>query len=379
MPSIYAPGTEPTSRRPSQYTPEHLLTPQAQGVPDDPIKLLPAWTPCAVCGQAAPQPSETNGRVRITRWAQAPAGVLTQAVAVVPSFVLTRCDDCQEMRRRAQEIVGAHPGLAGQVGPELAVERVESVLMVLGLLGVALLGPEVADRDLGLHLRHLDQAGSSVAWQGRAVAEMCNPYPFAHVRQNERRRLRAAYAGLLRERVALTAPQVALPPPRPEPGPASTIFAAGGCLLCGLAAQTLPTEAVARLGGRQKASREVWADCLTRPESLGGRPSPMLVSGHLCRVCADAAATAGAFGPTALILALTHALAPDAAPRLGSEPADRLALAPGQLRGWGALVAEAERRHQPAPPPGHTRWAHLGTPAELDRLAADLRRTLGAG
>lgn len=385
MTQIYEPGTEPTSRRrrPAHYTPtpEHRLTPQAQGVPDDPIQLLPAWTPCAVCGQAAPKPNGTNGRVQINRWAQAPGGqLMAQAVSVVASFMLTRCDDCHEMHRRAQAIVKAHPGLAGRRGPDLAVEGVESVLVALGLLGAPLLGPEVADRDLGLHLRHLDQAGSSVAWQGRAVAGMCNSYPFAHVRLSERRRLRAAYAGLLRERVALTAPPVKVPPPRPEPGPASTISAAGGCLMCGLAAQTLPADAVARLGGADAAAREVWtAKWVSSAAALGGRPSPAPISGHLCRVCAEAAEAAGALGPTALTLALISALAPNAAARLDPDPMDRLALGPGQLRGWGALVADAARSQLPAPPPGRTPWAHLGTPAELDRLAADLRRTLVAG
>lgn len=62
MTQIYAPGTAPTGRA---STPGHLLTPQAQGVPDDPVALLPACTPCAVCGQAAPKPNGTNGRVQI--------------------------------------------------------------------------------------------------------------------------------------------------------------------------------------------------------------------------------------------------------------------------------------------------------------------------
>lgn len=357
MTQIYAPGTGPVEKRGWTPTPEHLLTPQAQGVPDDPIKLLPAWTPCAVCGQAAPKPNETNGRVRIDCWAQAPGGLMAKAVSVVPSFMLTRCDDCQALHHRAQAVVDAHPGLSAQVGPELAVERVESVLVALGLLGQALPGADVADRDLGLHLRHLDLAGSSMAWQGRAVAERCNPYPFAHVRMSERRRLRAAYAGLLRERVALTAPPVKVPPPPLEgPGTATVPAEARGCLFCGLGHLVLPAAQVQRLGGRAVVSRSMWTLVVTQTDALGGRPSPARIEGYLCPRCNDAVEEEGSVGPSSLSRALLDALAADDRPAI-REKGERLRQEIDlDVRpvGWGAL-AMCEETVQPNNRP----WSHI--------------------
>lgn len=356
MTQIYAPGTEPTSRRPAQYpTPQHLLTPQAQGVPDDPIKLLPDWTPCAVCGQAAPKPNGTNGRVRVDLARDSsPAASNLQ----LHTLLLTRCDDCQEVHRRAQAIVKAHPGLAGQLGPDLAVERVESVLVALGLLGQTLPGPEVRPGDLGLHLRHLDQAGSSVTWQGRAAAGMCNPYPFAHVRLSERRRLRAAYAGQLRERVALTAPPVKVPPP-PLEGPATATATptstARGCLFCGLGHLVLPADQVQRLGGRTAASRSMWTLVLTHTDALGGRFSPARIEGYLCPRCNDAVQEEGAVGPTSLTRAMLGALAADA-DQTRREKAERLRDESLDVRpiGWGALAVR-DQTVQPNSRP----WEHI--------------------
>lgn len=354
MTQIYEPGTAPTVK--GRKTPEHLLTPQAQGVPDDPIKLLPAWTPCAVCGQAAPKPNESNGRVRIDRTTNASPAASDLRLT---TFVLTRCDDCQAVHRRAQAIVKAHPGLAGQRGPDLAVEGVESVLVALGLLGQTLPGHEVADRDLGLHLRHLDQAGSSVTWQGRAVAERCNPYPFAHVRLSERRRLRAAYAGLLRERVALTAPPVKVPPP-PLGGPATPTAEARGCLFCGLGHLVLPAAQVQHLGGRAAVSRSLWTLVLTHTDALGGQLSPSRIEGYLCPRCNDAVQEEQSVGPTSLTRALLDALtiSDDLHTR---ETAEKLRTEGADVRpvGWGALAARDSGRVPNIEPWEHMRWTEI--------------------
>ncbi len=334
-------------------TPKHLLTPQAQGVPDDPIQLLPAWTPCAVCGQAAPTPNGTNGRARIDRMSGASEALTDMRLVTV---MLTRCDDCQTLHRRAQAIVEAHPALVGQVGPELAVERVESVLVTLGLLGAPLLDPEAADRDLGLHLRHLGQVGSSLSWQGRAVAGRCDPYPFAHVRMSERRRLRAAYAGMLRERVSLTAPPVKVPPPEVsasvQPPPAWS----RGCLFCGLGHLVLPAAQVQRLGGCAVASRSLWTLLLTHIDSLGGGPSPVRIEGYLCPRCNDAVEEEGAVGPSSLSRALLDAWVADDRPAI-REKGQRLRQEVDlDVRpvGWGALAVRDESVQ-----PNTRPWAHI--------------------
>ena len=148
------------------------------------------------------------------------------------TLTLTRCDDCQQVNRRARAVVDAHPGLAAQRGPELALENVEAVLVALGLLGQPEPGPDVAGSELALLLRHLDRVGSAMTWQGRLVAGRCTRYPFAHVRLGDRRRLREAAAWLLRERVSLTAPS--------GEGPASQVQG---------------------LGGRERASEALWTRC----------------------------------------------------------------------------------------------------------------------
>lgn len=355
MTSLYAPGTDPEAGRTRsrwEKTPAHLLTPQAQGVPDDPVALpSTAWTPCAVCGQAAPTPTGTNGRARVDLTTDVSGAV--SAVRLV-TFSLTRCDDCQVVHHRALAIVEAHSGLAAALGPDLARERVEDVLVALGLLGRPLLGPEAARPELELHLRHLHQTGSSLTWRSRAVVGLCNPYPWAHARLSERRRLREAYAVLLRERVALTAPPVKVLPPEPSQSVWSR-----GCLFCGVGHLALPATQVQHLGGRAAASRSLWTSCLTSTDALGGRPSPVLVDGHLCPRCNDALVSEGAVGPTSLSRAMLDRLAASGDPAT-REKAERLrdtmALdADLNLRpvGWGALAARDQGRKPNTDPWGH--------------------------
>lgn len=280
---------------------------------------------------------------------------MSQVVPMVSSFTLTRCDDCQQMHRRAQAIVDAHPGLSGRVGPELAVERVQSVLVALGLLGGPLLDAEVVDRDLGLHLRDLGQVGSSVAWQGRAVAGRCDPYPFAHVRMSERLRLRAAYAGMLRERISLTAPPVKVPPPE-VPGYSVQPAWNRGCLFCGLGHLALPAAQVQRLGGRAVASASMWTLLLTYASALGGGPSPARIEGYLCPRCNDAVEEEGAVGPSSLSRALLDAWAADDRPAV-REKAERLRQDVDlDVRpvGWGALAARDETVQPNSRPWDHT-------------------------
>jgi hypothetical protein len=81
-----------------------------------------------------------------------------------------------------------------------------------------------------------------------ADPQTCSPYPFAHLRIGQRSALRAAYATLLKERVAGTAPPVkVLPPPVTDwiTGANPLIIVEGGCLLCGVGHQMVPVDVVA--------------------------------------------------------------------------------------------------------------------------------------
>lgn len=359
MTSLYAPGTDPEAGRPRRRgdkTPEHLLTPQAQGVPDDPVALpSSAWTSCAVCGEAAPTPTQTNGRARIDVWAQAPGGLMAHVVPVVSAYLLTRCDDCQAVNRRALAIMEANSGWATRLGPDLARERVEDVLVALGLLGQPLLGPEVTRLNLELHLRHLHPTGFSLAWRRRAVVGMCNPYPWAHARLSERRRLREAYAALLRERVALTAPPAKVPPPGLLGYTTSPAWGRG-CLLCGLGHLVVPADQLQRLGGRDAASRALWRPALIDVSSLDGRPSPVRIDGHLCPACSDAVQEEGAVGPSSMSRTLFDAWAAsgDPATRRKAEELRREVDLDLRPVGWGALAAR-----DPGRVPNGEPWAHL--------------------
>ena len=70
-------------------------------------------------------------------------------------------------------------------------------------------------------VRQLAHLGATARWVNRFVPviiaeadpKTCTPYPFAHLMLGQRQALRAAYAVLLKERVARNAPPVLLPPP----------------------------------------------------------------------------------------------------------------------------------------------------------------------
>ena len=188
MTMIYARGTEPSTERGQGSTPEHLLTPQAQGVPDAPVPLRDAWTACAECGQAAPTPTTTNGRVSIVRWTEntTPAGQPIHAARIT----LTRCDTCALLHGRAARLVEAHPAMVARLGPAGAQTAAESVVLSLRLLG----HPTVTERRRSRRSVPpatpssastsvtFGRSGGALTWQARATPNQANPHPFAHVR-----------------------------------------------------------------------------------------------------------------------------------------------------------------------------------------------------
>lgn len=165
----------------------------------------------------------------------------------------------------------------------------------------------------------------------------CSPRPWAHVTLGQRAALRSAYADVLRDRLALNEPPVALRCPT------------RGCLLCGVRAVNRSAIEVARRGGREAAVAAVWRPLTVPPVALGGR-GPEPVNGHLCPDCAEVVEEVGAVGPTArgrAVVAHVRRVA-------GVAKADRLSAMldddfPPTLPGWGALHLA----------PNQEPWSHL--------------------
>lgn len=352
----------------------------AARMPDDPVRLGPDDLACAACGVTVRGPLD----IASVTWddptsAELPGGVLSNTSAGLPAEPLTTCEECAARRHLAHDLSARllPTGLAmGGVryGPEHAAELVAAALDVLAALGAPAPSPARLTRDeLVIIVRRLAPLGTALGWSSRfapvraadARPGTAAPRPWGHVRESTRLGLRRAYVHAMADRLALSAPPVALAPP-PLP-PSRSLPVPGGCLVCGVASVSLPAVQVARAGGREAAARDVWHYASSvAPDSLGGRAGPTRLSGHTCPPCAEAVAHAGAWGPSARERALLVALG--LASRW-SEGADALAGAVG----WAGLFADAARRSAPLPEPNLTPWAHLGDLDELrDRLAAGL-------
>jgi hypothetical protein len=114
----------------------------------------------------------------------------------------------------------------------------------------------------------------------------CSPRPWAHVTLTQRAALRAAYAAVLRDRLALSAPLVAIRCP------------SGGCLLCGISSVDRAAIEGASRGGTDAVSHAVRRSVSTTPPALGGRGREA-VHGHVCPACATAIEGEGAVGHSA--------------------------------------------------------------------------------
>lgn len=301
-------------------------------VPDNPVRLPEGWLACEGCGVAVPHAETTS---TATPW---PA---TENSRVMPAPVpFGRCPACQSLHDAADAYVEAHPLLARRVGPQLAREHIERALFALAILR------QPTPEDIGFLLPRMLAAGSCVRFANPLTLTrgLCSPRPWAHVTVGQRAALRRAYAEVLRDRLALNEPPVALPCPT------------RGCLLCGVVAVSRSAIEVARRGGREASVAAVWRPMTVPPVALGGQ-GPQPVRGHVCPACDDAIQTVGAIG----LSARGRALVAHIRPTLGDSKADRLRsmLAdefPPTLPGWGALRL----------PPNRQPWSHLNR--VVDRL-----------
>lgn len=332
-------------------------------VSDDPITLGAGEMPCPTCGIAAPPPPTSAAVERISFTTQ--VGAMGEA-RQFGNVSMVRCPACVGIAAEAAAVVGAHPALVTALGAARALDAAECVLVALTLLGRDT-GPLLASTDavLGSYVRTLAIPGHSVRWRLRGRPDVVNPYPWAHVRTTDRARLRGAYAGTLRDRVAAMAPPELLTPPAPvQPsGFVQWQPVTAGCLMCGVAAVEMSAGKVARLGGIEQARAEVWRPTTASVDSLGGQRSPVRFVGHLCPLCTDAFEWCGAMGASAMERSIVAHIA-----ATGRHDPER---GFGGVVGYGALVADAHRRSLRIPTSGKEPWSHLDL--------APLRRALGVG
>ncbi len=320
-PSRVTPYKAPARAR-TTMTDEEAVAMRSQ-VPDNPVALPPDHLACEGCGVAVDGPVTS-----VT-----PVPPKTQHTVPSAPVSFSRCPQCTLLRDTADAYVSARPALAARLGEHIARERVSSVLF-----GLAILGKPVPD-DLSGLLPRLHPAAHVVWFRSPSALshDRCSPYPWAHVTLGQRAALRTAYAAVLRDRLALTQPPVAVACP------------SHGCLLCGVAAVRRSAIEVSRGGGESATVHTLWRAVTTLPTALGGQ-GPDHVFGHVCPACAEAIAEAGAVGPSARERAVVeHVRA-----TLGDAKADRLRTLltddfPPSLPAWGAVTRPASA----------TPWGHL--------------------
>lgn len=288
---------------------------------------------CYGCGVAVPTPADPSLVVVADVLPRGIApGVAPPPHARARQVSFARCGSCAAARTHAEQMVAERPRLAQRLGPDSAVHRVEC-----GLLALAAVGARVGDEDPSDLVEWLAAPGAAARWLARlspfvsegAALATCAPHPWAHLTDEQRTACLTARGRALRARLARSAPPVAVASP-----------SHGGCLMCGVAAVSVPAVDVERDGGPLSTAQRVWRPVTTTVAALGGRPSPALLAGHLCPACADATDAVGAVGPTAMERAvrahLGLGLGLDAAPLDG-------------LKGWVALGGR-----EPNPEP----WDH---------------------
>lgn len=339
----------------------------ARKVSDDPEPLDPDDLACADCGQIVAGPIAPAAVIYAQPDAVSlPGGGVSSSVAGVEGEPLTVCSTCRDRQALADSLTDdLLPNGITMDKLHLRGNQARGVVRH-ALAAIAALGMQMPRADhidaevLVLTVRRMTPVGASLAWQRRyspirsrtAVAHTANPRPWAHIHDDTRANLRAAYAHLMADRLARSAPSVALaPPPLPAELGHGVQAVGGGCLLCGVGQVTVTALDVARAGGRDLAARNTWLRMdPIGADSLGARPSPARVVGHLCPVCAGAFERVRSVGPSLLERSLLRNL------DLADNGQHEL---PG-LVAWAGIVADRLRAGLPAPAANATPWSHLG-------------------
>jgi hypothetical protein len=319
MTAAAQPGSGALTQDESAIAREHM--------PHDPIPLPAGHLACEICGVAVAVDVFAQAQQKPPRDKREP---------------FTRCAACRGMRETAEELARRFPAIRSRLGDPVARDRLEHMLW-----GLAVLGREAAEDTVPLLLPRMHELGGSARFRGpfeRARGD-CSPHPWAHVKMSERAALRGAYAAFLRDRLARSAPPIAIPCPTTA------------CLLCGITNISRPALEVSRRGSAGATQLATWRAISTTHEALGGRQSPQRVRGHVCPACSDAIDEVGALGWSArghALVAHVHATRGDQQARsLRTRLASDLSPA---VPAWAAV----------GQPPNAQPWAHLRR--VIDRL-----------
>ena len=324
-----------TSHEPGTPTEDQLLVNQKETaalraqVPDFPVRLPDSRLACDCCGVAVTV--TWNDQIR-----QAERLPPREGARVPNAVLLTRCPPCEAVTKEAAAYLAERPHLVVRMG-NIVQERVEQALFALRVLELPRPSPEVFDEVWPL----LWRAASMFRWGSpvTVVPGHGSSRPWAHLSEQQRQRLRDAYAQGVQQDEARSKPPVTLGCP------------SEACLFCGVTHIVVPALEVARLGGATTGSRALWHRVVTNPAALGGA-GPDKVSGHLCPACTKALQSVGGVGQTAREHAVVNhvqaTLGDDQARRLRERIADDC---PPPLPAWAAVERDPNARP----------WGHLGS------------------
>lgn len=269
-----------------------------------------------------------------------------------------RCRECQVLTDTATEAIAGLPSIRTRLGEHSAIHQLASALLALTVLGQDLPTREqLADRTTVRSLIHHLNMGAALRWVAQYAPLLmrspkdCAEVRWDHITHEALASARAAYANMLAERVARTAPPVKLAPPT-----APDADLARGCLYCGLAQMAVEASQAVLAGGQETARVMTWRPVsIATPSCIGAPISPEPVKGWLCPSCARAVDEAGVVGQGSMEKALRQ--------HLKEARSDELAVIAGSeldvITSWAGLVLRQRRRNRPIPPANKQPWGHL--------------------
>lgn len=299
------------------------------------VALAAGRLACPSCGISVPTEGASGQRVTATD---------TRASEHVTRAEFQRCPTCQARHDLAQH-VGRFPAMRARLGNR-AGDTLAAALDALAAAHQPVPTEEWLTRTTHLSHTHaatldltrtLGRLGPGIQWQQAGLPDRAARHAWSHVTGEQRQDVLDARARLMRLQVAAQEPPHRLAPPQPS----------AACLMCGVGHVEVPAQKVVRVGGDDAARHQVWTSRSASPQTLGGRPGPNALRGHVCPDCDEAVTAAGAIGHSAMVRAFRlHLLAvgreQDAA---GFRDPDEVS----GVVGWAAL---------PGRSPGREPWAH---------------------
>lgn len=303
---------------------------------------------CAWCGSPLPEDATATSQVTLLPESRRPG----LASWIEPLGV---CDQCSPWASYAGALAG-HPSLS-RLGPARAESLATVIAASCALLDVNPPNVTLPAAEMAAWMAAFSEV-TSPRWAASLVAHSlrstaCSA-PWSFVSDEQRSVLRSALAAVLAEKVARTAPDQRLAPPRVVTIAGETALP-GACLVCGRDRVLVPALDVLHSGGPERAARSAW----TRHTINTGRGSERL-AGYVCPSCEAAVdANGNILGPTAYDIAVTAFLG------LEIGPVQSDAVRVNVLPWWASSRT---------PTPSARPWSHLGNADQLADIRARLIR-----